>query len=239
MIKKEKKKRKRHGIWGHPLSLLVQGPRLVQTPDSRTLLHLPPPKLENKDSLTTCAKPPPGRRPHAPHPTPTGGPYTPPSDSTRPPSPRGEHLPLRAHEKSVPSPTHPWQETRDSLETWESYYQRIDTGPSRRKRNQDRHIRNNRIPKQGGRRNTESQKKRQRNPGYQKKPGRREDRNEGNSTRAMSMEGRPLMVSREDFDTKRWRDTSSSYRQTPRPPTSRTRRYCKNYRTHQPTILLA
>jgi len=75
--------------------------------------------------------------------------------------------------------------------------------------------------------------------GIKKKPGRREDRNEGNSTRTMSIEGQPFMVSRKDMDSKRRRDTNSSYRQTPRPSTSRTRRYGKNYRTHQQAIPLA
>jgi len=53
------------------------------------------------------------------------------------------------------------------------------------------------------------------------------------------MERQPFMISRKDLDTKRRRDTNSSYRQTPRPPTSRTWRDGKNYRTHQPTILVA
>jgi len=84
-------------------------------------------------------------------------------------------------------------------------------GHPRDRRNQDQHIGNNRILRQGRRRNIESQQKRQRNPGYQKNPGRREERNEGNSTMAMSMEGRPLMVSRKELDTKRRRDSNSSY----------------------------
>jgi len=47
------------------------------------------------------------------------------------------------------------------------------------------------------------------------------------------------MVLRKDLDTKGRRDTNHSYRQTPRTPTSGTWRNSKNYRTHQPTILLA
>jgi len=47
------------------------------------------------------------------------------------------------------------------------------------------------------------------------------------------------MVLRKHLDTKRRRNTNNSYHQTPQPLTSRTRRDGKNYRTHQPTILLA
>jgi len=53
------------------------------------------------------------------------------------------------------------------------------------------------------------------------------------------MEGQPLKVSRKDLDTERRRDTNHSYHQTPRNPTSGIRWNGKNYRTHQPTILLA
>src|ERR1700712_5340914 len=55
----------------------------------------------------------------------------------------------------------------------------------------------------------------------------------------MPVEGRPLMVPREDMDTKQRRDKDSPYLKTPRTPTSGTRRNSQNYRTHQPTILLA
>src|SRR6195952_5972937 len=47
------------------------------------------------------------------------------------------------------------------------------------------------------------------------------------------------MVPREDMDTKRRGEKDSPYLKTPRTPTSGTRRNGQNYRTHQPTILLA
>jgi len=104
---------------------------------------------------------------------------------------------------------------------------------------QTRYSGNKQISRQGGRGNTKSEEGRQRDPNYPKKPGRRTERYERTSVGAISMEGQLLRVSRKDLDTKRRRDTNSAYRQTPRPPTGRTRRYGKKYRTHQPTILVA
>jgi len=77
------------------------------------------------------------------------------------------------------------------------------------------------------------------NPRYQKEAGRRKERKEENSIGARSMEGRGLMVPRKNLDTKRRRDTNHTYREKPRPLTSRTRQDNKNDRTHQSTILLA
>jgi len=85
-------------------------------------------------------------------------------------------------------------------------------GYPRNGRNQTRHIRNNRIPRQGRGRDTEGKQRRQRNPRHQEKLGRRKKRNERNSVGAMPMEGWPLMVSRKDLDTKGRRDTNHSYR---------------------------
>jgi len=106
-------------------------------------------------------------------------------------------------------------------------------------RNQTRRIGNNGIPRQERERNTEGKQGRQRDSRYQEKLGRRKKRNEGNSVGAMPMEGRPLMVSRKDLDTKGRRNMNHAYRSTSRTPTGGTWRNGKNYRTHQSTILLA
>ena len=90
--------------------------------------------------------------------------------------------------------------------------QKMILGYPRDWRNQARRIGKNRIPRPRGGRDTEGKKCRQGNPRHQKKPGRREDRNEGNSSMTMPMEGPPLMVPRNNLDTKRRGDTSHSYR---------------------------
>jgi len=53
------------------------------------------------------------------------------------------------------------------------------------------------------------------------------------------MEGRPLMVPRENMDTQRRQAENRAYQTTPRYPHNRTRRNGKNYRTHPTKILLA
>jgi len=85
-------------------------------------------------------------------------------------------------------------------------------GYPRNGRNQTRRIGNNGITRQGQGRNTEGKQRRQRDPRQQEKLGQRKKRNEGNSVGAMPMEGRPLIVSRKDLDTKGRRDTNHSYR---------------------------
>jgi len=126
------------------------------------------------------------------------------------PTRRGRRKTGRAHKKRG-RPTYGRRQETDSKRGDPTTKGTI-LGYPRNERNQTRRIGNNRIPRQGRGRNTEGKQGRQRDRRHQEKLGRRKKRNEGNSVMAMPMEGRPLMVSRKDLDTKGRRDTNHSYR---------------------------
>ena len=73
-------------------------------------------------------------------------------------------------------------------------------GYSRKRRYLTRSNGDNRILRQGRRRDTKSKQRRRRDTRHQVKLGRRKKRNTRNTAGPMPMEGRPLMVSRKDLE---------------------------------------